>query len=391
MMRITKSTDHGPQSNVLEELIQAAYAGSVFGANNSFPRDALKKIHTIQEQIYAIKLIFTNELSTCIHTAMPQLSAKEIQRILKEIGPKAIAFCPALAAGELAGDENLHRLGAAASAIGIMYFADQSMDRGDIVMAKAIEELQNPTGKKLTPELASRVHALQSIQSNIEKLASPEDVPIVLDCFNQQVLYNEVLLYKLSLAYTKTKDKQTFLASHANHLVELMVIDAGFPSVTTSLYAIYRQNDPQLLPLADVHGDNEIKTLLQICNAVVRIADEVGDWEIDAGHHPEWGVFSINPLNQYHPAIVTRFCELAHINNEDIRLSLQQLCRDFHTNPKKYGPQITDILFNHARDYINNLPSHMQVYSRYILLCKRVLEIGYVNMIGDQALAETYN
>lgn len=381
-----------PQTSVLTQLIEAAYKGSVFGPRESFAQDAILKMEIIQKQIQEIGFIFNRELYTCIHTAIPELPDKEIGRIIKEIGPKAVAFCPALTAGELTGEDNVRRLAAAASAIGVMYFADQSMDRGDELMVRAIEQLQTLGNKEEIPQNAATRHkALGAIQTNINQLALPEDAPIVLDCFNQQVLHNEVLLHKLSLQYIHLDDEHrpAFLTKHATQIADLMVIDAGFPSVTTSLYAIYRHNDPHLLPLSEVHNSEAIKKLLQICNAVVRIADEIGDWQIDAGHHPQWGIFSINPLNEYHPAIVTRFCELASLNDNQ-QLSLQKMFREFHTNPGLYGKQITDIFFNHVRDYVNNLPSEVQsAHSRYILLCKRVLEIGHVNMMGDKALADT--
>jgi hypothetical protein len=380
------------KTSVLDDLIHAAYKGPVFGPHESFGHNAASRVNTIQEQIKEIGLIFNNELSACIHTAIPKLSDTEIQQIIKEIGPKAVAFCPALTAGELVGNENLQRLARAACAIGVMYFADQSMDRGDELMPKAIEALQSSRAAHAEKGITARLSSLGYIQANIKRLALPEDTPIVLDCFNHQVLYNEVLLHNLSLEYMKiNKRKRTvFLTAHADQIARLMVVDAGFPSVTSSLYAIYRQNDPNLLPLSVVHNDEAIVKLLQICNTVVRIADEVGDWEIDAGHHPQWGVFSINPFNQYHPAIITKFCELASINDSSLQLSLQAAFRDFHTDTERHGSYITTTFFNHARDYINNLSPDIQTaHSRYILLCKRVLEIGHVNMMGDKALADT--
>lgn len=386
------------QSSVLDDLIKAAYRGTVFGQHESFAQDSISKIDTIHEQIKDIGAIFNVELYTAIKKAMPDLSDENVQRIMKEIGPKAVGFCPALTAGELTGEENVRRLAAAASAIGVMYFADQTMDRGDELMVSAIERLNGAsndvTGGEVN-EIATRRSALDHIKSNIDALALPEDAPIVLDCYNQQVLHNEVLLHKLSVQYSQLdkSQQQDFLAQNAKQIVDLMVVDAGFPSVTTALYAIYRQNDTALLPLAEVHGDESISRLIQICNAVVRIADEAGDWEVDAGHHPEWGIFVINPFNQYHPDIIARFCELASIEDEEVKSSLQQAFKEFHTDKettRKNASYITRIFFDHVRDYVNALPDDVRKkHSRYILLCKRVLEIGHVNMMGDIALSDT--
>lgn len=387
------------QSTILNDLIMAAYSGAVFGPGKSFGLDVLRQMPVVLKQIESIGDIFYTELDVCIRKAMPDWSDSEVRKIMKEIGPKAVSFCPALTAGELTGKDDIHRLAAAASAIGVMYFADQSMDRGDETMVAAIEELcgYNPiVSQEDTSKVHSRLAALQHIESNVNNLALTDDAPFVLDCYNKQVLYNEVLLHKLSLEYLQlesTDKQQEFLGRYAEQLAMLMVIDAGFPSVTASLYAIYRQNDSDLLPLSVVHADENILKILRICNTVVRIADEVGDWEIDAGHHPEWGTFSINPFNQYHPAIVFRLCELAYIQDDALVASLQQAFREFHTskeNTERYGKYITDTFFNHIRGYINELPGDVvNMHSRYITLCKRVLEIGSVNIMGDKALADT--
>jgi hypothetical protein len=384
------------QSNFLDTLIKAAYSGPIFGKDVSFGPNASDRMPIVKEQIEIISHLFNKALYQAVQTSMPELSDPAVHRIMLEIGPKAVCFCPALTIGELTGKENTERLAAAAIAIGIMYFADQTMDRGDELTVSAIALLcgERSVVSEDEPSVQRRLQTLHGIQINIDALALPEDAPIVLNCFNGQVLHNEVRLHRLSNEYVAlaNKERLDFLDTHADHIAELMVIDAGFPSVTSSLYAIYRKNDPSLPSLSAIHADTAIVQLLQICNAVVRIADEVGDWESDTGEHPEWGIFSINPFNQYHPRLVARLCELAGIDDSGVVEHVQHAFETFHTDEQsqeRYGRYIVDTFFDHVRTYIDTLPTKLQDdYRQYITLCKRVLEIGSVNTIGDIALAD---
>jgi hypothetical protein len=383
------------KTDPLDTLIQATFQGPVFGRNIAFGTDASANIPTIKKQIAEISQYFKTELTQRITDALPSADTSTIARLLAEITPKSVTFCPALTAGELTGRDNTRRLAGTASAIGIMYFADQSVDRGDEHMAEAIDYL---CGKKqprsVPPEVTSRLSALRHIRTNIETFALPEDVPFVLDCYDQQVLMNEVALHRLSNEYAQISPtkQQAFLDQAVDNITDRMISDAGFPSVTASLYAAYRHQDRSLTPLADVHNDPDIKPLLRLCNVVVRVADELGDYDIDAGHHPEWGTFSINPFNQYHPRFFELFCEQARLRDPLVVEHLQRACREFPradvSGRSSLASSIAAILFDHARQTFNTLPADLVArHTLYIQLCKRVLEIGHVNMVGDRALA----
>jgi hypothetical protein len=383
-------------SEVLQKLIAAAYKGPVFGAGVSFGADAAARLLLIQKQIAAIAAISSGQLYACIERGMPEYNSHDVKRILGEIAPKAISFCPALAAGELATDADTKALAATASAIGTMYFADQTMDRGDEAMVLAIEQLcghQPKVPATLARVVAARLAAIQDIQRHIRSFALPEDAPYVLNCYDQQVLYNEIGLHKMSVRYKALpkKDQHAFLAEHAPMAAWYMVSDAGLPSVASSLYAIYRHHDRQLPTLAEVHTDKKMKQFLQMCNVVARIGDEVGDWPVDAGQHKEWGVFSINPFNQYHPHFVATLCDLAGLTNPERIAWLQKAFKDFHSSDaarQTYTQQIPEVFFTHAREsFLALSPAFVHKYKRYITLCMRVLEIAQVNMAGDRALA----
>jgi hypothetical protein len=131
--------------------------------------------------------------------------------------------------------------------------------------------------------------------------------------------------------------------------------------------------------------------VLQVCNSVVRVADELGDWEIDAGHDPAWGSFAVNLFNQSHPALLRAFLGEARVRNEE---QVEQLLRAFTCfraggdGREEHGEFVLSVLFDQARSRVRRLVREMpDLHPVYLKLCKRVLEIGYVNRVGDIVLA----
>lgn len=368
------------QDEVLQKLLQATWSAPVFG--DSFNNGA--KAQVVVDQINQIHNGAAEDLAGYIGLGEPKLKQVQVNNIVKQIIPKTISFCPALAAGEITDTAKLRSV---AVAIGLMYWGDQSTDRGDKNMALAIKALQSKE-INLPNEAQPKLNALSHIRTQIGKFAKPEDIDIVYDCFVGQVLLNEVKLSELSYQYLLATDKPTFLETHAWQIAKLMVVDAGFPSVSSSLYAIYRWQNPDLPSLPQLYSEPEITKLLQICNAVVRAADELGDWQMDSGQNSEWGIFTINLFNQAHPKLVEEFLKMAYIKPTK---RLVNAFVDFHRDAasrRRCGEFIMSALFDHVKSHIKNLPLNIKDrHKLYITLCKRVLEIGKVNQLGDVALA----
>lgn len=340
------------------------------------------------QQMTDIAAGFSKEFAAYLTTGMPDRSPAEVQKIVDQIMPKTVTFCPALTAGEL---DDTPRLTAVALAIGLMYWGDQTMDRGSDTMPLAIQKFGNiptevPADKQALVEAQAKT--LHGITHKVNQFALPDDAPYALDCFREQVLVREVIIHNLSKAYQQAANKTDFINDHAIELALNMTITAGLPSVSSSLYAIYRQHNDSLPSLSDVYTDETMLNLLQMSNAVVRLADELGDWEMDAGTNPAWGVFTINLFNQTTPALVDEFCTLALITDAAQRKDIHNAFANFTQDRKQHGEFLIDLFFSHARTYIENLPPEsVQRFEQYILLCKRVLEIGYVNKVGDITLA----
>ena len=375
---------------ILRRLLAETWSSPVFG--DSFPPEVASEeagvaaTQTIQELARG----FSGQLFRYIRPAVADKTDAEVRAIVARITPKTISFCPALTAGEL---DDPQRLLAVSLAIGLMYWADQTMDRGDMAMPSAIRQLagQRPkVPRSLQPIVQRQRTALAGIPEQVANFARPEDVAAVLRCFDQQVLLNEVRLDALSRRYliVSAADQPEFLSKNARAIARYMVIDAGFPSVSSSLYAVYRQHQPTLPPLDEIYATPPLTRLLQICNAVVRVADELGDWQMDAGTDPVWGIFCLNLFNQAHPALLEAFFDWAFLPASQ-RPGSHQAFAAFQNDQTRQtaGDIIMGCFFEHAKAAVRDLPPGIQTrYGRYITLCKRVLEIGYVNRVGDIAL-----
>lgn len=366
------------------QLLTETYKSPVFGDSFGMANDS--QIQAATAQILQVASSVTPSLSRHILDTFPNIPPSQVAAIAAEIVPKAVVFSSGLTAAELPGQTT--RLADVALAISLMYLIDQTIDRGDEQAAWAVEEY----ARQPDPGTIGVHRAMDAIRGAIDDVTLVEDAERVTECFIDEVLLREVRLQRLSQQYhaLPAEEQDTFLARHAAELAELMTVDAGFPSVSSTLYALYRQEYQQLPPLQAVYQDDTMNTLLQICNVVVRIADEVGDWDVDAGTYPEKGVFCINVCNQPHPALLQELYANAHLDSA-AATTLDGLFSQFAGAPASekdaVGDQIVDILITHVRQFITSLPPDLlRTHGQYVTLCKRVLEIGLVNRMGDRAL-----
>jgi hypothetical protein len=383
-----------PTDTRLTELLTPTWEGPVFGEGHAFSERTPEKIGQVGQYLGAVAIATSEQLTNHVKLGMPEWGQETVVQIVdREILPKTIVFVTALTDGEI-NDEK--RLIAATSAVTLMYFGDQTLDRGDKPMSQALGLLGQNTRIEvaammgLESPVTSRFIAISHIEDYVKSFARPEDVSLVLRCFYDQVLHNEVAMHELSQAYFDGGRDKVFLDGHAAKLADITTVSAGFPSVSSSLYAIYRQHKRELPSLSEVYANKTMTDLLQACNVVVRIWDELGDWEMDAGLHPEKGVPVINPLNEYHPDFVQRFGELAFLSKDQIA-GLQYAMKQFHYGPETQQANqdyILTMLSDHVRKIFADLPQEVQTkFEQYITLCKRVVEIGYVNKMGDIELS----
>jgi len=379
------------------QLIRETLVNPVFG--NTFEANPAR-LELVGQHLGAVTKIAQPRLTDIVQQGMPEWSPQEVSRVVdEEIMHKLKAFYSFLSWGEL-GD-SIDLLAAGTVAVGGMYWGDQTNDRGDRHTTRALKALGLHPQPKLRGKAGHRLAALNQIETNIRSggdergIAPEEDIPYILACFLDQVLVGEGYMQDVSRKFLKLGDQKKFLAKNGAHIADVTTVTAGFPSVSSSLYGIYRHGDSALPPLAEIYSNIQMKDLLQACNVVVRIWDELGDWYMDTGAVPEKGVFVINPLNEYDPSMVERYCELAFIKDPGEIALLKEAFKNFHRSDNErplHSAYILETFRAHIEKYVNTLgdrlpPQLAKRYAPYVTLCKRVLEIGYVNRKGDIDMA----
>lgn len=329
-----------------------------------------------------------------IAPGIPEWNQQKIDYEASKSTFKTTVFGIALASGYIQNPDLLVPFG---SAVNGMYWGNDQVDSGGPVAdvtIDAINQLVGTTGVTLTGsadnhQVRARRRALEQISTHIRTFARPEDVPYVADCFYGQVLGNEVAVQLLSREYAAARDKATFLATHGAEFAERSTISAGFPSISSGLYSILRQQE-SVPPLSTVYGNEDMTKLLQVSNVFARLLDELGDWPKDGrglnGDGPVPNTFVLNVFNQYHPSIVERYCELAFIPKDE-RAELHNAIADFHNDKPANGRRVIKALCAHIKRYYAELPPDIRTtFKEYIRAAKRVGEISLINVLGDEAL-----
>jgi hypothetical protein len=382
---------------ILGVLLEQTQRGHVFGEGEAFgDLDASRK-QIMNWDVHIMHDAVTDILYRQLSEAAPDKSEDHRRREVGQVATKTTVFVPGLTAGEIGTASGRQKLVWTAVGTGGMYLMDQDVDRGDKYARRAVEV--EGSGRKfhpylLHPRVRSRRKLFGFIREAIGNI-SEEDAPDVNYCFRDLVLCNEVDVFNHSKRYERLNavSREAYLDEHGREIAELMVSDAGYQSVTSILHAVYRAEEPgRGLPLIrDIHGDRQMQRNIQVWNAVARVADERGDWKMDSGAVPEMGVFSINPFNDYHPALVDKLCDLAEIDDAALSGRIHDWFKHFHTSNDgrdAVGHYITEAFFDQMRYTIRDMdPDFRKKYDRYVTLAMRVGEIAWVNMMGDIAMS----
>jgi hypothetical protein len=377
------------QFHKLIELLNQTWSSPIFA--NTYPRLTPNNTVLVLRHIRRIHTQFVVALEPLLIKSMPDATNGTVPDVMEQIASKSTAFCAAIAAGEI---DDTDRLCAAALSIALVYWIDQSMDRGDEAMLTAVNALsrdgltpssENPS---LPPLAAARFNGLQALETQVRRLSRPEDGPILLQTVFTDTLMQEARVWELSQRYLTYASQGQFWAKHADEVARLSITNGALIYVTAAIYAIYRWHRPDLPSLSEIFDQKLIMVLMRgPCNAAIRLYDDLGDRFVDSGMYPQWGGFYLNIFNQTHPAYLSRFLHHAHVHNPQ---DVHALTSAFRAKSARSNRYIVGFFTNMLRQRMAALPPGIwQQYGTFLKLAKRVLEAGYVNTMGDMYLAES--
>jgi hypothetical protein len=369
------------RSSKLQELLTALWESPIFGT--SYPL-TVKHAHT--NMLQAIDQLYQQCVTTLdqvLALAWPEACPAERDVVIRQVAAKSVAFCGAVAVEQL---QDVERLRAAAITIALVSWIDQTMDRGDEAMVRAVELVagQRKQASDVSCQAVQRyVAALGWFQRGVAVLARPEDAQLVLRCLLNDTLLREARMWRLSQHYQRM-DANRFWNRFANEIGRLSVHNVGFVAVTAMIYAIYRHQQPQLPCLrAVLHNASVMNGPIRAGNATIRMLDDIGDRAIDMGTDPAWGMFAINLWNQPDRRHVSAFLHVSGVEHPPTRTAMTAALvqQDEQT--------LITLWLNYVREaYAALLPEQSQPFTTFLRLSRRVVEAGLVNALGDDILAE---
>jgi hypothetical protein len=371
------------QPDKLSYLLQILWKSPVFG--DSYPPNTNKNITL--KQFEEMQTLLTQMIFPILQAGMPEASPEKVQEIIAQIGPKSLAFCAAISAGEIWNRQQLLHV---TGEIAIIYWADQSMDRGDTWVLAAVQHLnQQPISDDIlaSPLFQARLKALNHIRTFAQQITSSvEDLTYIVKAIQNDILENEAHLQTLSQKFSQ--DPSDFWKHHTRELSQVMIDCSGLMCVGTAIYASHRSQHPALPSLQEIYDQPDLMRLVkETFNPAVRVFDDVGDCFVDTGENPSWGVFNLNIVNQNQPQFVDYFLQHSGIFPE--HPLYEQAIEVFALPLAERRTTLAHFYLDLCRQRVEELPPELwQRYGIFLTLSKRILEAAFVNMLGDVFLAE---
>ena len=257
-------------------------------------------------------------------------------------------------------------------------------------MLAAVQYLNHKSiGKDIaaSKEFKRRSEALRHIKRLAGQITNfPDDLPYALQAIERDVLGNQAEMCILSRKFLESPVEH-FWDAHARSVAQTMIDCSGLMSAVAIIYAIYRRREPDLPSLDEIYSQPELMRLVGTFNSAVRIFDDAGDCETDTGKDAEWGGFNLNVFNQPHPKLLRAFLDYSEIS-EDHPLRAAALAA-FALPLSESRVAVSQLFLEITRQQVAALPASLwEHYILFLTLCKRTVEAGFINALGDVFLSE---
>ena len=389
----------------LQQVLQACRRSPVFGDSYESPI----ALTAVEQRVEVLAHAFAAAFTPIVLRALPDVPLMTRTSFIRETTLRVTGLCSVIAMEV----HDIQRLTAAAICYGLLSLGDSFLDRGDAAMEVAIHLLleehaiapphldsstAHPAGsaRARAREIAStilpavtstpvqaRLNALRQFDAQIAYLSRPEDAPVL-------VLTPCLSFFKHSLALRQVSRRlryagQGFWEEFADSYVEHSIRNIQVFGDVGLIYALYRQTHPALPSLSMIQRDADLMRVMNhSANAALRIFDDVGDQEIDAGATP-WSQPHFNLFHHPAPALIRAFLRYADITDEQ---RIEQGIMAIQSNTREGDAAIVQLFVELIRRRLPELPeASRRRHATFLMLLKRFIESGYVNAVGDRASA----
>ncbi|WP_437751474.1 hypothetical protein [Sorangium sp. So ce1389] len=389
----------------LGRLIERVWQSPVFG--DSYPSAA--SYRAFAEKMHDVHACFIDRFRPIVRDGLPELEPAQIERLLRQIGPKTTAFCSSVAV-EI---EDVERLATVSVVFGLLFLCDSLMDGGDLATVAAVHRLleahapdlyipaannakrlasrvllgELDAAKARSPEPAiveARLRALTATIGLLPRLSYPEDARVLLDSPVAGFLSHGSAMRQLSQRYLESEE-DAFWDAHADDLVAHSIGSIQTAGTVAVVYSLYRGERPELPMIEQVLANPAVAHLCErLVDAAARIFDDVGDQDVDRSSGSR-GWFDLNIFNHPDRRLVASY--MRFVGMEDDVIARAQ--RDFDLDDRAGDERVVELFVDVVRGGVAQLPVECWQHAGvFLMLCKRVIESGYVNTLGDAALGE---
>ncbi|WP_437892918.1 hypothetical protein [Sorangium sp. So ce124] len=390
----------------LDYLIDKTWQSHVFG--DSYPTAVGPR--ALSERMRAVYSCFIERFRPIVQDALPDLDPEHVERIVRQIGPKATAFCAAIAI-EI---EDVEHLAAVSIVFGLLYLLDGLMDDGDLAMVVAthrfievhaprlhiaaandtkqlasavlLSELEAARAPRPDPVLvAARARPLEEVARLLRRLSSPEDAGALIESPVAGFLSHGSAMRQLSQRYLE-REEGAFWDDHADDFVAHAIGSIQSAGTVAVVYSLYRSASPELPTIGQVLAAPAVRRVCErFADAASRMFDDVGDQDVDRRSGSR-GRFDLNLFNHPNRRLVEATMRFVGVDDEDvIEATLRDLAADDSAGDGRVVERFVDVV----RGGVASLPAECwRDAGVFLMLLKRIIESGYVNTLGDAALAE---
>lgn len=390
----------------LDRLIKSVWQSPVFGDSYR----CTTGYRAFAEKMRDVHSCFIERFRPIVRDGLPDFEPAQIERLLRQTGPKTTAFCSAVAV-EI---EDVERLAAVSVVFGLLFLCDSLMDGGDMAMVAAVHRLLEAH----TPDLCipaannarrlasgvlrseldaaeapgpdpaiveARFRALAAMAGLLLRLSYPEDARVLLESPVAGFLSHGSAMRQLSQRYLEIEE-DAFWDAHADDLVAHAIGSIQTAGTVAVVYSLYRGARPELPTIEQVLANPAVARLCErSVDAAARIFDDVGDQDVDRSSGSR-GRFDLNIFNHPDRKLVESYMRFVGVEDEDV---VAGTLSDFHLDSRAGDDRIVGRFVDVVRDGVARLPAECwRDAGVFLMLCKRIIESGYVNTLGDAALAE---
>jgi hypothetical protein len=289
----------------------------------------------------------TDEVKTFLKSASQIISVENDDKLLDSIIYRTLSFCCLVGFKYLTVQEMMPLI----KIVSLVYLLDESTD------SSGTPRIYLPEIEEIVSNESSEISKIVNEQID---LFLKEDRELVRKLAFKDVSLQEYYMRMASLIYFKSKNEM-FIRANRQDIIKAMASNVGLEMVAMGLYMLLRKKGVSKKSSAEIPA--RFQKLIKILNGFIRAADDFGDLKNDKGNN-------INIFGSEFEIVWKEFIVFCGIDiNLYSKISAEDLLKLF------YAKSLEEI------ESLGALSADEEVFLNLLL---RVMEGGFVNIIGDQ-------